>query len=195
METSLHKQLKEVYAGCYAHSEIEVPLDTYRIDVVRGDELVEIQHGALAAIRDKIADLLEQGYPVLVVKPIIAKKTLIKKKKQGGKIVSRRASPKKGTPLTLFEELVYFTRVFPHKLLTLETPLVTVDEFRYPGHGRRRRKRLNDFQVEDQSLVEIVETYRYKTAKDLLKLIPNSGKLPRKFDTANLAERMDIKPQ
>ena len=43
--------------------------------------------------------------------------------------------------LDLFEELVHFTRVFPHPRLTLEVVLVEIEEWRYPGHGRRRRWR------------------------------------------------------
>ena len=40
----------------------------------------------------------------------------------------------------LFDDLVHFTRVFPHRRLTLEVPLVDIEEWRYPGHGRRRRQ-------------------------------------------------------
>lgn len=57
METSLHRDLKTVYAD--QDAQFEVPLGQYRIDVVNGCELVEIQHGALAAIRDKVRELLE----------------------------------------------------------------------------------------------------------------------------------------
>ena len=60
METTLHRQLKELYAD--PHSRQEVPLDKYRIDVVRGDVLVEIQLGSIAAIRDKIHKLLVDHY-------------------------------------------------------------------------------------------------------------------------------------
>jgi len=53
--------------------------------------------------------------------------------------VSRRWSPKRGAAVDIFDDLVHFTRAFPHKRLTLEVPLVEVEELRYPGHGRRRR--------------------------------------------------------
>ena len=60
---------------------------------------------------------------MLVVKPIVARKHLVKQHRAGGKVDSRRRSPKQGTVLDLFEELVHFTRVFPHRRLTLEVPL------------------------------------------------------------------------
>jgi hypothetical protein len=62
---------------------------------------------------------------VLVVKPIIARKHLIKLRRAGGKEVSRRRSPKQRTLLDVFDELVHFTRVFPHRRLTLEVPFST----------------------------------------------------------------------
>ncbi len=138
METSLHRQLKDHYAESGA--EQEVKLGPYRIDVVNSDVLVEIQHGSLASIRDKVARLLKQ-HRVLVVKPIVARKRIVRLQNAGGRVVSRRWSPKRGKPLDLFDELVYFTRVFPHANLTLEVPLVEVEERRFPGHGRRRWRR------------------------------------------------------
>jgi hypothetical protein len=189
METSLHRQLKQVYAEEATEAQIEQPLGNYRIDVVRNGELIEIQHGSLAAIRTKITELLKT-YRVRVVKPIVARKRLIKQTRRGGKVLSRRLSPKKGTILDLFHELIYFRRVFPHENLALEAPLVEVEEWRFPGHGRRRRHRKDDQQVEDQKLVQINEVYDFRSAEDLLQLIP--ADLPAVFDTAQLAEGLEI---
>ena len=71
METSLHRQLKAMYAG--ADGLQEVVHEGYRIDAIRGGELIEIQHGSLAAIRDKIRTLCAE-HRVRIVKPIIANK-------------------------------------------------------------------------------------------------------------------------
>jgi len=188
METSLHRQLKQHYAA--GSDQLEVVLGDYRIDAIRGKELIEIQHGSLAAIRDKIAELLTE-HRVTVVKPIVARKTLVKLDGRGGEVVSRRLSPKRGQLLNLFDELVYFTRVFPHRRLTLEVALVEVEELRYPGHGRRRRHRENDFQVEDQRLLAIVETHRFRTLADLRKLLPRS--LSATFHTGHLAQSLGVK--
>lgn len=188
METSLHRQLKAHYAR--DESQIEVALGDYRIDAIRGGRLIEIQHGSLAAIRDKIANLLED-HCVTVVKPIVALKHLVKLDERGGEVLDRRRSPKRGQLLDVFDELVYFTRVFPHRRLVLEVALVEVEELRYPGHGRRRRRRANDFQVEDQRLVEIVETRAFRTLADLRKMLPSG--LPASFHTGHLAERLEVR--
>ncbi len=187
METSLHRQLKELYAD--GEAKVEAPLGRYRIDVVCGEQLIEIQHGSLASIRDKVRHLIEH-HRVLVVKPIIRRKQLIKQDAKGGRVLSRRRSPKRGSVLDLFEELVYFTRVFPHQNLSLEVLLVDIEEWRYPGHGRRRRWRKNDHQVEDQKLTGLQRVYRFRAAADLWPLIP--GELPIPFNTAHLAEAAGV---
>lgn len=187
METSLHRQLKQLYASDGASQE--TTLGKYRIDVVRGKELVEIQHGSLAAIRTKVGQLL-RNYDVLVVKPLVIRKTLITCHSKDGPEKTRRLSPKRGSLLSLFEELVYFVSVFPHRRLTLETPLVEIEEFRYPGHGRRRRWRRNDFQVADQKLVRLCGMERFHTAEDLLRLLPTG--LPTPFHTGHLADSLGV---
>ncbi|HUT13437.1 MAG TPA: hypothetical protein VMY42_23315 [Thermoguttaceae bacterium] len=187
METSLHRELKSFYAG--EDARFEVPVGKYRIDAVSGGRLIEIQHGSLAAIRDKVRNLLED-HQVLVVKPIVVHKLLVKRSAEGGRVIGRRMSPKRGRLLDLFEDLVHFTRVFPHHRLTLEVPLVDIEEWRYPGHGRRRRWHRNDHQIEDQRLVTVRETHRLRTCWDLWKTF--SCPLPREFHTGHLAESLAV---
>jgi hypothetical protein len=187
METSLHKQLKALYAG--ANGQQEVVCDGFRIDAVLDGELIEIQHGSLAAIRDKTRRLLAD-HCVRIVKPIIANKMLIKLDRPGGAEVSRRRSPKRGTLLDVFDELVYFTRVFPHERLTLEVALVDIEERRCPGRGKRRRRRRQgqEYRVEDQRLVAVASRHTFVSAADLIRLLPR--RLPKRFHTAHLAERL-----
>jgi hypothetical protein len=187
METSLHRQLKEHYAVGGGLTEQRV--GRYRIDVIRDRQLVEIQLASLSAIRDKIAALLKR-HDVLVVKPIVARKHLVKRRRAGGRVVSRRRSPKQRTLLDLFEELAHFTRVYPHRRLTLEVPLIEIEEHRYPGHGRRRWRRDNDHQVEDQHLLEILEVHKFRTAADLCRMLPPG--LPRPFHTGQIADGLGV---
>ncbi|MEX0614178.1 MAG: hypothetical protein WD738_02395 [Pirellulales bacterium] len=187
METTLHRQLKERYATDGALTEHR--LGRYRIDVVQPRQLVEIQLASLTAIRDKIAALLKE-HRVMVVKPIIVRKHLVKRRRAGGRVVSRRRSPKQGTLLDVFEELVHFTRVFPHPRLTLEVLLVEIEEWRYPGHGRRRWRRDNDHLVEDQRLLDVVGFHSFRTAADLCQMLPHA--LPKPFHTGHLAEQLGV---
>jgi hypothetical protein len=187
MESTLHRQLKSLYTVKGAESEVK--LGRYRIDVVDGQRLIEIQHAGLSAIRDKIARLLE-NHSVTVVKPIIERRYLVSLSKKNGKVVRRRLSPKRGNILDLFDELIHFTRVFPHPNLTIEVPLVDIEEFRFPGHGRRRRWRKRDFVVQDRELLQLNGRHEFRQGRDLVKLV--GRRLPRPFDTAQLAKAMKV---
>lgn len=189
METSLHRELKLTYAGRKA--QFEVPLGDYRVDAIVCGRLIEIQHGPLGAIRDKIRALLAADYRVTIVKPIVATKTLVKQTARGGEVVQRRLSPKRGRLLDLFDELVHFTNVFPHRRLTIEVLLVEIEELRYPGHGRRRRWRENDHEVEDQRLVNVLEKHRLTTVADLAALV--RCPLPDPFHSGDLADALKVR--
>jgi hypothetical protein len=187
METTLHRQLTAHYA--IEGSLLEQRLGRYRIDVLQPHQLVEIQLAPLASIRDKIAALLKK-HNVLVVKPIVVRKHLVKLRRAGGKEVSRRRSPKQGTLFDVFEDLVHFTRVFPHRRFTLEVLLVEIEEWRYPGHGRRRWRHENDYQVDDQRLVAVHGVQTFRTSADLCQMLPSA--LPRPFHTGHMAEHLGV---
>ena len=133
METTLHRQLKAHYA--HTHGVTEARVDRFRIDAIVDDELIEIQLSSLSSIRLKVERLLK-NHCVRIVKPIICRRRIIKLTRKNGKVSHARWSPKRGCINDLFDELIYFTRVFPHKNLKLEVPLITIQEERYPGHGR-----------------------------------------------------------
>ena len=92
--------------------------------------------------------------------------------------------------LNVFDELLYFTRVFPHPNLRMLIPLIEIEEVRYPGHGKRRRKRAGDFVVKDRFILDIHETHTFETVLDLQSLLPDD--LPKKFDTKELAEGLNV---
>ena len=167
METTLHQQLKLHYAQ--DASQTEVVVGRYRIDAVRNDELIEIQCASLSAIRSKIAALLDR-HSVRVVKPVIRRTRIAKKKTSKGPIVSRRWSPKRGDHLDVFDDLIYFTRVFPHPNLILEFVTVDVEQVRVPCKRHRRRWR-REYQVNDVRLEKIESTLEVQTASDLYSII------------------------
>jgi hypothetical protein len=166
LETSLHQQLKRHYAS--DESQTEVAFGRFRIDAIRGEELIEIQCASLSAIKTKIGSLLNR-HQVRVVKPVVARTRIAKRKSAKGPIRSRRMSPKRGSVLDLFDDLIYFTRVFPHERLILEIPLVHVEQIRIPC--RRRGRWRKNYRVEDVSLESIETTVEIRTADDLFRLV------------------------
>ncbi|WP_149495932.1 hypothetical protein [Roseiconus lacunae] len=167
METTLHQQLKLHYAS--DESQTEVLMGNYRIDAVRQDELIEIQCASLSAIRGKVKTLLNR-HTVRVVKPVVHRIRIAKKKTKRSKISSYRMSPKRGELIDVFDDLIYFTRVFPHENLILELPLVNVQQTRIPSRRKRGWQR-KDYRVEDVALEEIESTCELRTPADLFDLV------------------------
>ena len=66
-EKSLHAALKQWYAR--PDDLIEVSVDGFTVDIVRGDLLIEIQTRNLSAIKRKLMTLVEQ-HPVRLVYPV-----------------------------------------------------------------------------------------------------------------------------
>jgi hypothetical protein len=185
MESSLHRQLKELYGG--SPDDCEVTVRGFRIDAVAGGRLVEIQRAGLSAIRDKIATLLV-SHRVTLVKPIAARTLIVRRQSAGGEVASRRYSPLRRSQFHLFEELVHFGTVFPNPRLELEVVLVEQEERRIP----RARRRFNgpDYRVEDRLLLSVVSRHRFRTGADLAALLP--AQLPAPFHTQDLAEAASI---
>ncbi|MBV11450.1 hypothetical protein [Rubinisphaera sp.] len=182
METTLHKQLKSRY--CLPDSSIEQQLGAYRIDVVQGEHLIEIQCSALAAIRDKIREL-SADYKMTVVKPIIRKRYITQRK--WSQTLGRRLSPKSGGWMNIFEEMVHFVTVFPQPRLTLELLLIDIDEIRRPPKKRWSRK---GYRVEDRSLIEVIDQRTLRVPADFYSLLP--ARIPEEFTTSEMASILQI---
>ncbi len=188
MEFSLHQQLKSHYAPRQAATE--VTLGRFRIDAVkRNGELVEIQVASLSAIRRKVEQLLAEGHRLRVVKPIISKRKIIRQETEDGPVVSSRWSPKRGDLLDVFNELIYFTRIFPHPRLVIETPVVEVEEWRLPLNKRRRRRFSRNYRLKDVTLQSIHSTLRLRDRRDLWRLVKGDG-LPMEFGTQEIAQQL-----
>lgn len=185
METSLHRQLKEFYCGDARAREVTV--EGFRIDAVVDGQLVEIQQASLAALRVKVASLVER-HDVVVVKPLAAHKTLLRRDRKGGPVVARRTSPRHEGLLDLFQDLVHFVGVFPHPRLTLEVLLTEQEEIRVRRSKRKRWQK--DYRVEDRLLVGICSRHVLATTDDLRSLLPAG--LVEPFTTAELAKAAAI---
>ena len=180
MATSIHNQLKLHYVA--DESRHEVDLDGYRIDAIDEDErLIEIQCASLLAIRDKIRKLTKT-HKVVVVKPLAARKKLVKKAKLNGKIVSSRYSPARQTLAYIFQELVHFTQAFPHPTLQLDVLLTEQEEIRLPPKTKSWRRKHS---VHDRTLIAVQQTFSLQSVEDLWLALELT--VPEVFTTAQLA--------
>lgn len=180
-EKPLHAALKAWYAR--PQDALEVDVDGYVIDLVRGDLLVEIQTGNFSALKSKL-QALTAAHPVRLVYPIAREKWLLKLPRSGRGQPSRRKSPKRGVVEDVFWELVSFPQLLSHPNFSLEVLLIQEEEVRrYRSKGRRRWRR--GWATEERRLLDVVERRLYTCPADMGQLLPPG--LPQPFTTADLA--------
>ena len=180
-EKSLHAALKQWYAR--PDDLIEVSVDGFTVDIVRGDLLIEIQTRNLSAIKRKLTTLVEQ-HPVRLVYPVAQDKWIVRQSENGRRVLGRRKSPKRGTVELVFEELVSIPQLLAHSNFSLDVLLIQEEEVRrYDGTRNWRRK---GWVTHERRLLQVVGQRLFETPKDMLALIPTT--LPEPFTTTDLAE-------
>jgi hypothetical protein len=180
-EGSLHAALKALYAR--PGDRVEESVDGYVVDVVRDDELVEIQTASFSSAARKLRRLIED-HRVVLVHPIATERWLVRVDADGA-VTDRRRSPKRGIPLDLFHELVAFPELVAHASFRIELVLIHEEEIRGPVPEGARYRYPREWWRLDRRLIEVVETVRIDTPADLLGLLPDG--LPNPFIAAEIA--------
>jgi hypothetical protein len=183
-EKSLHSALKAWYARPGDHLELKV--DGFHIDIVRGKVLIEIQTTNFSSQKRKLNTLIEK-HPVRLVFPIAQEKWIIRLAEDGVTRLGRRKSPKQGNIYHLFEELVSLPHIIGKRNFSLEVLVTREEEIRRDdGRGSWRRKGWSIF---DHHLIEVVDRHLFKEPADFLKLIPRN--LPEPLSTIDLAHSIE----
>lgn len=178
-EGSLHLTLKNIYAD--DPSQIENRTNNYVVDVLKGNQIIEIQTRGFSALRKKLPALL-QTHSVTLVHPIAARKTIVKRAQDGN--CTRRLSPKKGIIHDVFEELVYLPTILDSEGMKLEIVAIHEEEVRI--FDKRRAWRRRGWVVLERRLVEVVSSSTFCSSRQLLReLFP---RLPDQFTTEDLAQ-------
>ena len=185
-ERSLHAALKRWYA--LPGDRTEVPLGGYVIDLVRRGTLIEIQTRNFAKLACKLTRLVAD-HRVRLVFPIAQRKWIVTADAEAeGRVLRRRASPKRGAYRDLFAELMRIPHLVGNPNFTLEALLVEVEELRCAdGHGSWRRRGVS---VVDTRLLKVCDHRRFRTADDCTRLLPRDLEDP--FTNRSLARAGDM---
>lgn len=180
-EKSLHADLKQWYAG--PGDQLEVRVDGYIIDLVRGDLLVEIQTGSFSPLKRKLARLA-QSHPVRLVFPIAQEKWIVRLPLAEGQEPQRRKSPRRGRVEHVFAQLIYIPALLENENFSLEVLLIREEEVRrYESKKAWRRK---GWVTHERRLLEVVDRRVFQTPKDLARLLPEN--LPAFFTVREAAK-------
>lgn len=193
-ESSLHKSLKNIYAGIYS-GQIEVEKYNHVYDIItKKQNVIEIQTKNLSSLRSKILDTIEKGHNIKVVHPVIVENKIELYDSQNN-LLSKRKSPKKQNIYSIFKELTGIYEVLLNRHFSLEIVYIKMTETRMrtlenvQSQNKRRRFKKNWIKT-NKRLEEIIETKHFNSKDDYLKLLPE---LPDTFSSKDLEEKIGKK--
>lgn len=170
-ETTLHAQLKDLYAG--VDGEMEVPVDGFIADVVKDECIIEIQTGNFSKIRDKLRSLI-RSHKVMLVYPVAAEKWIIKE--DSGEKLQKRKSPKHGGVEELFYELVSMPRLINSSNFSIEVALTEEEDIRVRSEDASWRRR--GWKTVDRKLLKVIDKALFRQSTDFLAFLPPSLDTP-----------------
>jgi hypothetical protein len=183
-EYSLHSEIKHWYM--VSGDELEVKVEDFIVDVLRGELLIEIQTGNFSAIKKKLTKLLLNNQ-VRLVYPIAQLKWIVHVSRSG-EFVRRRKSPKKGELTDLFYELVHAPSLIKDRNFSLEVLLIEEEEVRCnDGKGSWRRRGVS---IKDRKLLNVFDRTVFEDSRDFLEFLPKE--LDGYFTNKVLASKMGI---
>ena len=184
-EKTLHAVLKHFYEPDSSYQEICV--DNFVADILRDNEIIEIQTRSFNKLRSKL-DIFLQYYPVTIVYPIICTKWLYWIDESTGEISKKRKSPKKGTLYDAIPELYKIKSYLTNSNLHICLTLIDAEEYRLlNGWSHDRKKGSTRY---DRIPTALIDEYYIGSLADYACLIP--GGLPASFTSADFALAAEI---
>ena len=169
-EKTVHAVVKHYMEPNEAYHE--VPLEGFVADIFREDAVTEIQTAHFNVLRRKLDKFLPL-YPVTIVYPIPAVKWVIWVDPGSGAEVSRRKSPKKGSPYQAFNELYKIKSYLGDPNLRILFLFIDMEETRLlDGWSRDKKRGATKYdriplELVDEMLFERVEDYRMMIPPEL----------------------------
>jgi hypothetical protein len=183
-EYSLHSEIKDWYK--ISGDELEVKVEDFVVDILRGKLLIEIQTRNFSAVKKKLIKLLLNNQ-VRLVYPISKLKWIVHESRTG-QFLRRRKSPKKGKLLDLFYELVHTPTLIEDRNFSLEVLLIEEEELRCnDGRGSWRRRGVS---VKDRKLMNVFDRIVFEDSRDFLEFLPKE--LDECFTNRVLALKLGI---
>ena len=181
-EKPLHASLKRWAAE--EGDRFEVPVGRFVADIVREGLILEIQTGSTSVLKPKLSALLARR-PVRLLLPVAAVRTITTIDERGAATGSRR-SPKRGSLVDSFHELINLRALLGDPNFSIDVVLIHEEEVRRPRSRERRRRYQKRWEVHERRLVEVIDCVSLHGPADYLAFVPPW--LPEPFTTGDLAE-------
>ena len=186
-EKSLHRDLKNLYQPDPTRHEVRVGRLIADAQDPEGG-VVEVQTGYFFALKKRLPIYLQAGR-VRLVCPVAERKWLCWLDPETGEVLSRRRSPKRGTPLDLSRELVHILPFLREKNLVFSFIMLEVEEYRLQnGWGRDGKRGSTRY---ERKLLQVIDRRDVSTPEGWASLLPA---LPPVFTAKELQKAARLSP-
>lgn len=184
-EKTVHMVLKNYYESDIDYHEVRI--NNYVADIYRNGNIIEIQTAGFNKMRAKLDEFLKE-YIVTIVYPIPHIKWLNWMDEKSHEIVSRRKSPKIGTPYMAFYELYKIKTYLNNPNLRLKIVMLDMEEYRLLNGWSKDRKRGSVRY--DRIPLKIEQEIDIEMIRDFIQLLPYE--LPEKFTSTDYAKETKL---
>lgn len=175
-EKTLHNVIKNLYEDNQDFQEIKI--DKYYVDILRDNNIIEIQTKQFNKLRDKISYLLSLNkYSINIVYPVFSKKTIYFIDSLDCK---PKTSPKKFKIPEVFHELYMIKTLLNNENLQITLLVLEIDEYRKTSNNRKK------YICYDRVPRKLIKEVILKSKDDYLKLLPLN--LNEKFTSKELSQ-------
>jgi len=188
-EKRMHTIFKELFCADAQYHEVALEGTRYVADIKMGNEIIEIQTGALAPMRKKISYYLEKtDCTVTVVHPVAVKRQTVWIDPATREIAHRTRPTVAGRDRDLLAELFPLRDLFPHPRLSFHLLYIEAVDFRIlsprgtRGRGARRYERIPTALLGEESFCE---------ARDFVRFLPDT--LPAHFTVKDFSAATGIR--
>lgn len=187
-EKTTHAILKHTY--CPNTDFHEVPIKGSIADICTGEEIIEIQSAGFYLLKKKLDKFLSL-MPVTIVYPVPHTKWLHWIDPDTGEIANKRRSPKLGTAMEIFKELVYIIPYLTNPNLHFCITLLDLEEYRLLDGWSKDKKRGSHRY--DRIPLDIYDEIHLDCVNDYMQLIPYP--LPEPFTSKDFQKASRLSPK
>jgi hypothetical protein len=184
-EKTLHAIVKLYIEPDTARHELRI--GPFFVDVLSEGRIYEIQTRQFGKLGSKLPVLLGTG-PVTIVYPMPARKWLSWVDPETGAVSKRRLSPRRGSILDIFAELVYIKPFLCHPNLSILILQIDLDEYRLLNGWSRDKKRGS--RRSDRVPLHLEKEVLISDPSSYARLMPPD--LPSVFTSASLAKAASV---
>ena len=167
-EKRIHRVLKRTI--CEYEDRFEIKVGKYTADVLTDGCIYEIQCGPLSLLKSKLEYYLNSTeYEVVVVHPVITKRTIIRADRASGEVIRKRSSPLREKPEKVLPMMYNIAQFVAHPRFSMLLVCMEVEEYRFSEAVRYRKSGKYDSEVFPISLGEVIEL---REVEDYVEFLP-----------------------